>query len=63
MDKCPKCGLTEGYDSEEWNLDDWECDGETTWQRITCTACGFAWNAVYTFSHYEDADTLEVIRE
>ncbi len=63
MDKCIKCGETEGYNDGDWNLDEWECDGETAWQRITCNKCGFAWNTVYTFSHYEDADTLEEIRE
>ncbi len=62
MDTCPKCKMTDGYD-DDWNLDMWECDGERAWQRITCTKCGFSWNAVYSFLHYEDADTLEEIRE
>jgi len=59
MDKCIKCGSS--WEDDDWYFDSWECEGDTAWQRITCNKCGFAWNCVYTFSHHEDADTLEVL--
>lgn len=60
MEKCPKCG---NNDSDSWDLSAWECDGEFVWYSVTCDRCGFMWNCVYSFSHYEDADTMEVINE
>ena len=59
MDKCIKCGNS--WDEDEWTFGDWECDGDSAWQRITCNKCGFAWNCVYIFSHHEDAETLELL--
>ena len=60
MEKCPKCG---NDDSCNWDMPAFECDGDEAWQTITCDQCGYAWNTVYKFSHYEDADTMEVINE
>ena len=60
MEKCPKCG---NNDFVSWDLSAWECDGEFVWQAVTCDQCGFMWNCVYSFSHYEDAETMEVINE
>ena len=59
MDKCIKCGNS--WDEDEWTFGNWECDGNSAWQRITCNKCGFAWNCVYVFSHHEDAETLELL--
>ena len=59
MDKCIKCGNS--WDEDEWTFSNWECDGNSAWQRITCNKCGFAWNCVYVFSHHEDAETLELL--
>ena len=62
MNKCPKCGESPWGDAG-FQTELPEEDGGEMWQQVKCLKCGFAWNVVYKFSHYEDADTLEVIDE
>ena len=62
MDKCPKCGNEMfGADEDGFTVSDMQIDSGDVWENYTCNACGFSWNAVYSFSHYEDADTGEII--
>ena len=62
MNKCFKCGH-EFFNEEEdgFTSSGMDSDGEAIWENYTCDKCGFSWNAVYMFSHYEEADSLEII--
>lgn len=62
MNKCPKCGESPWGDAG-FQTELPEKGGEEMWQQVKCLKCGFAWYEVYKFSHYEDADTLEVIEQ
>ena len=58
MDKCIKCGNS--WDEDEWTFGNWECDGNSAWQRITCNKCGFAWNCVMGYIEQVDRLTARI---
>ena len=53
FDVCPKCG------SKDIEYGSYEYDDEI-WQPQACNKCGFNWQAVYTFSHNENQDGIEL---
>lgn len=60
MDTCPKCGNSM-FSEEGFDFTDFQAEGDELWDTYTCNKCGYMWHAVYKFSHFEDADTTEVI--
>ena len=55
--ECPKCKSDEIYGGN------WDCDGDTVWQKVTCDNCDFQWNEAYYFFRAETCDTCEPIDE
>jgi len=56
--KCPKCGNNR-YSGFEW-------DGVypgigLAWNVLTCKDCGYSFDEIFEFSHYEDRETGDEI--